>query len=344
MPGHDIIVVGASAGGVEALQELARGLPRDLPASVFVVLHIGSQPPEILPRILSRKSAMPCRAATDGEPIEMGRCYLGVPGHHLTLTPGHIRLDHGPKENSVRPAVNALFRSAAAYYGPRVIGVVLSGLLDDGTAGLVAIKRRGGIAIAQDPRDALFPQMPQSAIDNVRVDHIIRVAQLGSLLAHLASTPAPDEIQFPLPQDMDIEAKIGQGVISMDKMPKLGTPSRLTCPDCGGTLWEMHEDDLMRFRCQTGHAYSPETLAAKQSELVEGALWAALRAMDENIALARRVAQRARKHNRLPLAESFEEKAHRAERQADTLRAVLTKNAPESEMAQINVEEATTAN
>jgi two-component system, chemotaxis family, protein-glutamate methylesterase/glutaminase len=192
MPGHDIVVVGASAGGVEALVDLARSVPPDLPAAMFVVLHVPSTGSSALPEILSRQGSLPAAHVKDGEPIELGRIYVAPPDHHLLLRTGHVHLARGPRENGHRPAVDPLFRSAAGEYATRVIGVVLSGALDDGTAGLVAVKGRGGLAVVQEPADALYPAMPGSAIEHVRVDHVLPAAAMGPLLARLTLEPAAE--------------------------------------------------------------------------------------------------------------------------------------------------------
>src|SRR5437588_11068380 len=198
MPGHDIIVVGASAGGVEALVTLARSLQRNLQAAVFVVLHIPAQSPSLLPEILGRAGPLKAVQATDDMQIEQGHIYVAPPDHHMLMELGKVRVVRGPKENRHRPAVDPLFRSAALAYGPRVIGVILTGALDDGTAGLLAVKRRGGIAVVQDPSEAMYPSMPSSALAHVEVDHVLSLADIGPLLGRLASQEAKNEQDYPL--------------------------------------------------------------------------------------------------------------------------------------------------
>src|SRR5437588_1312081 len=208
MPGHDIIVVGASAGGVEALVTLARSLKRNLQAAVFVVLHIPAQSPSLLPEILSRAGPLKAVQATDDMQIEQGHIYSAPPDHHMLMEQGKICVVRGPKENRHRPAIDPLFRSAALAYGPRVIGVILTGSLDDGTAGLLAVKRRGGIAVVQDPHEALYPSMPRSALENVDVDYTLPLSAITSLLARLAREPVAGEGGYPVPEDMEMEAKL----------------------------------------------------------------------------------------------------------------------------------------
>jgi two-component system chemotaxis response regulator CheB len=264
----DIIVIGASAGGVETLRRLVPLLPPDLPVSIFVVLHVLPHTRSYLPEILSRNGFKVCHAA-DGSPIERGRIYIAPPNHHLLIEAGHMHLSSGPRENRHRPAVNPLFRSAALAYGPRVIGVILSGNLDDGTAGLWEIKRRSGIAIVQDPEEALHPGMPQSAISNVDVDYVVKLDELPSLLVTLTG-----------------QAAKGAGTVSAEMPSK---PTDLTCPECRGPLGEYQVGRLREFRCRVGHVYAPAALLAAHSETVERTLWAGVVALEEGAELARRL-------------------------------------------------------
>jgi two-component system chemotaxis response regulator CheB len=281
MPGHDIVVVGASAGGVEALSQLARGLPPQIPAAIFVVLHTPPFGNSVLPLILKRAGRLPVAHARDGEPIQTGRIYVAPPDHHLLVGRGFVRLVRGPRENRNRPAVDPLFRTAARAYGRRVVGVVLSGTLDDGTAGLMAIKRLGGVAIVQDPDDALFAGMPQSAIENVEVDHVVPLDFVADLLDKLAREPVEETEEESVPEDLDKEAAIeALDLAAIENGERPGTPSTFACPECGGTLWELQEGELTRFRCRVGHAFSPDSLLAEQSEALETALWSAFRALE----------------------------------------------------------------
>jgi two-component system chemotaxis response regulator CheB len=324
MPGHDIIVVGASAGGVEVLRELAGGLPSNLPAAVFIVLHIPSAGPSLLPSILNKSGPLRAHHAINGEAIERGRIYVAPPDHHLLVERDRVRVVRGPKENRARPAADPLFRSAAYSYGTRVVGVVLSGALDDGTAGLAAIKGRGGLTVAQDPEEALYPGMPRSARENVSLDHCLPVARIAPLLGQLATVPAKDDAVYPIPEILKVENTIARWEESdMEEVEKIGELSAFTCPDCSGALWELRDGDLLRFRCHVGHAFSAEGLMANQSEELENALWAALRSLEENAALARRMAARAGERNHTVSVTQFEENARRVEQHAAVIRQVL---------------------
>ncbi|WP_437694174.1 chemotaxis protein CheB [Sorangium sp. So ce176] len=311
MPGHDIITIGASAGGVEALIALVGGLPSGLPASLFVVLHLPPTARSVLPQILERTTPMPVGTAVDGEPIERGRIYIAPADNHLMLDEGVVRVTRTAKENGHRPAVDPLFRSAAEAYGARVIGVVLSGMRDCGTAGLVEIKRRGGIAVVQDPRDALFPEMPQSALDNVPVDHCVPLARLPSLLVdlvHQRAGEAPAKAESP-------HGLVGERV----EAPEI----EFTCPDCGGNLTRNGDGAILSFRCKVGHRYTPEGLENEQAEALEAALWIALRTIEDTAALAQRMASRAEERNQLNVMAHFEEKVRAAEERGALVRRAL---------------------
>lgn len=240
-PGHDLVVVGASAGGIEALQRMAARLPGDLPAAVLVVLHVTAAGPSALPEILRRAGALPAAHALDGERLERGRILVAPPDHHLLIDDGHVRVTRGPKENSHRPAIDPLFRSAATAAGPRAIGVILSGMLDDGAAGIAAVKAAGGVAIVQDPDDATYSSMPRSALRAVDPDEIVGSRLLGPAIARWVATPADAP------------------------KPPPGEVSDRTCPTCGGTLRTALDDGPLRYRCRVGHAWSAESLSARNA-------------------------------------------------------------------------------
>jgi two-component system chemotaxis response regulator CheB len=334
MPGHDIVVVGASAGGVEALSNLVRDLHEDLPAALFVVLHLPPHATSVLPAILSRKGQLPAAHAIDGEPIRPGHIYVAPPNAHLLLVGDQVRLSHGPRENGHRPAIDPLFRSAARAFGPRVVGVVLSGTLDDGTAGLIAIKGYGGTTIVQDPADALYDGMPRSAIESANVDRVLPVWGIAAAIDVLARTPAPEQEADPVSDPINYEVDISEldpDAVHGDERP--GEPSVFTCPDCHGTLFQLNEGDLVRFRCRVGHAYSAGNLLAAESEAVETALWTSLRTLLETAALRREVARRMRRRGNEMTADRMERDADIAERDAETLRRLLFVDATGDEIA-----------
>jgi two-component system chemotaxis response regulator CheB len=333
MAARDIIVVGGSAGGVDALRQVVAGLPADLPAAVFVVVHVPSHGPSALPRILSRAGRLRAVHPHDGQPIRPGTIYVAPPDYHLIVKPGYVRLTRGPRENRHRPAADALFRTAARSYGRRVVGVVLSGALDDGTAGLLAVKEGGGVAIVQDPADALYDSMPRSALEHVPVDHALPAAELPALLARLATELLPElggGDDPPLPADAEQEADMAElepGTTHESHRP--GTPSVFGCPECGGVLWELHGDDLLRFRCRVGHAWSADSLLAEQADDLEAALWSALRALEEQASLAERMADRARSRGHNAAADVFGGKVREAREHAELIRKVLLARRPD---------------
>jgi two-component system, chemotaxis family, protein-glutamate methylesterase/glutaminase len=322
MPDHGIVVVGASAGGVEALIHLAASLPSDLPAAMFVVLHLPATGTSALPEILRRHGPLPAAHVKDGEPIQPGRVYVAPPDHHVLLRTGHVHLSRGPRENGHRPAIDPLFRSAAREYATRVIGLVLSGALDDGTAGLLAIKSRGGTTVVQDPADALYPGMPGNALEHVQVDHVAAAASMGKLLARLITDQAEPPAD-PAPSAMQVEVEMEGFSLEAFEGNHPGRPSGFSCPDCNGVLWQIQDGGLERYRCRVGHAWSPASLLTQQSEALEAALWVALRSLEERAALARRLAEPARRRGYTVTATRFEEQAAEAQQAARLVRDML---------------------
>jgi two-component system, chemotaxis family, protein-glutamate methylesterase/glutaminase len=309
---RDIAVIGGSAGSLDVLCTIARGLPADLPATLFVVMHTSPQGESLLPELLSRRSALPAVHAVDGEPIVPGRIYVAPPDHHLLVYPHHLRVTRGPKENRHRPAVDPLFRSAARAYGKRVIGVVVSGGLDDGTAGLGAVKQAGGLTLVQDPEEAVARGMPSHAIKHVAVDRIVRAHEIApAIVAEALAPAAPEPPAIPIAPD--------------EPGPEAGEPSGeravYSCPDCGGVLVESREGGVQRFRCNVGHALSPESLLDGQQATLEYALWEALRVLGERAALLRRLGSRTR--GSASTAAHFDEQAADAERRAGLVRQAL---------------------
>jgi two-component system chemotaxis response regulator CheB len=323
MPGRDIVVVGASAGGVEALRALVGGLPKDFPGSVFVVMHTAPDSPGVLAHILDRSGPLPAANATNRERIRPGHVYVAPPDRHLLLEPGHVRLTHGPKENRFRPAVDPLFRSAAQVFGPRVVGVILTGGLDDGTSGLSAVKRLGGVAVVQDPEEAFMPSMPQSALAQVEVDYTLSVAEMPAVLARLTSTTVAEQGGYEVPEELKIEVSIAKEEDARESgVGRLGVPSVFTCPECHGTLLQLKENGRPRFRCHTGHAYSADSLLSEVTESVEETLWSAIRVIDESVMLMRHMAEHARESGD-GAPERFLEKAREAERRSKLVRQAV---------------------
>jgi two-component system, chemotaxis family, protein-glutamate methylesterase/glutaminase len=277
-----IVVLGTSAGGIEALRTIVAALPEDFPVALCVVMHTAPEGPSVLPEILDRASRLVAVHPRDGERLKPGRIYVAPPDYHLVLEPGRLRVTKGPKENRFRPAIDPLFRSAAQVFGPGAIGVILTGSLDDGTSGLDVIKRLGGTALVQDPEEALYPSMPRSAIDHVAVDHVVPLAEIAPLLTDLTSTLKEPGPALPVPEAVEIEVKIAKSENPVDAgLERIGEPSRFACPECHGVLLRFKDGKRVRFRCHTGHAYSADSLVAAVNEGVEDALWNAVRALEE---------------------------------------------------------------
>jgi len=320
---RDLVVVGASAGGVETLRELAAGLPADFDAALLVVLHLPSDSASALPRILNRAGPLSAEHAVDGAPLRPGTITVAPPGHHLLVGRSTTRVVRGPAENGHRPAVDPLFRGAARWHGPRAVGVVLSGVLDDGTAGLYALKARGGLAVVQDPDDALYDGMPRNAMAAVRVDAVLPVSAIPGYLveAVTAKIEVDDE---PPPEELVWESEMSDMSPEEPVADPLRTPSPWTCPDCHGTLWEIGEEGPLRFRCRTGHAWSADSLFDGQKEQVEAALWVALRALEEQSHLAARLAQRAERRFGERSYERFRRRVEDLDERARVIREVLS--------------------
>jgi two-component system chemotaxis response regulator CheB len=328
MAARDIIVVGASTGGVEALADLARGLPGGLPATVFVVCHFPPGGRSILPEILSRAGTMPASHAIDGEPFYPGHVYVAPPDRHLLLAPGGtVRLTREARENHFRPAVDPLFRSAARHYGPRVVGVILTGALYDGAAGLIAIRTAGGLGVVQDPRDALVAAMPQNATQLAGADFTVPLAGMAELLVKLvrdepvwqpegaAMNPEAAQAGGPDPIEKAVRT-VDETMDSQARDERRGQVAPFTCPECGGSLWQVDEPRLVQFRCHVGHAYNGEALLAEQTDALEAALWSAVRTFREKSVLGRQLANTERRKGDAAAAARFEEQAAQAARYA----------------------------
>jgi two-component system chemotaxis response regulator CheB len=292
---HRLVVVGASAGGVAALLALSAGLPRGFPAPVLIVLHIGANQ-SVLPALLSAHGNNRAVHAEEGERLQDGTLYVAPPDQHMLVEDGRIRLFHGPKEHHTRPAIDPLFRSAALAHGRAVIGVVLTGRLDDGTAGLQAIKDCGGVAVVQDPADAEHPSMPASVLRSVPVDRCVALSELAATLVRLIGEPMPADVPVPLRRDrLEREMAVFRGAGgAMKKLEEVGKPSRFACPDCDGVLWEIDAAVQPRYRCHTGHAFSLYSLGETQAGTAEDALWGAIRALEQREGVLRKLAEHRR--------------------------------------------------
>lgn len=324
---HDIIVSGASSGGLEALQTVVGGLPPDLRAAVFVVWHMAPNSEGVLPRVLQRVTSLPTAHAKSGELIVPGRIYVAPPDHHLLLEGGRVNLTRGPKENRFRPAVDPLFRSAANAYGARVIGVILTGALDDGTGGLWTIKSRGGLAVVQDPTDAEVASMPEAAIRAVEVDHVVPVDQIATLLACLSRGPQHGR-EASAPEDADM-TEIDLHLAAAREGPTMGSlafgdQSPFACPECHGALSVFEAADMMRFRCRTGHVFSADDLLAAITHDVEKSLYRALRAIDERVGLLNHLGDHLAEKNQAALAAHYFLEAQEAEAGARLVRRAFT--------------------
>jgi two-component system, chemotaxis family, protein-glutamate methylesterase/glutaminase len=314
------VAIGASAGGIEALRGLVAQLPVDFPAAVLVVLHLPPKGTSFLPQILARAGALPAVTAKDGAALDGGCIYVAPPDCHLLVDGGHVHLDHGARTNGHRPAIDPLFRSVAKAYGRAGAGVVLSGVLDDGTAGLMAIKQAGGVTLAQDPADALYDMMPRTAIEVVSADHVGTAEQLGKVLAEIAAGGPPESpaALHAVRQEHLVEVDRGS---SDDPQP--GQVTGLTCPECNGAIWLDDSGPVPRFACRTGHDYSPQSFDAAQTDRVEAALWTALRTLEERAALYRRMAARHRESGNARTSERFAVRAESAVQHAGVIRDVI---------------------
>ncbi len=327
MSTHDIIAIGGSTGALEVLKQIFADLPADLPAAVLIVVHIASDGQDRLAEILDSVSPMTVKTAAEGDIIENGRAYVAPAGHHLLVDNGIIKLGNGPRENMARPAIDPLFRSAALSYGPQVIGVVLSGLLDDGAAGLAAVKRCGGITLVQDPADAEANDMPRHALDTCDIDYRAAAGKMAQVLAQLATEPASSA--HPVPGDIALEVQIAAGRPSTtDMVAEIASPVALSCPSCGGVLSEIIEPARLRFRCQIGHAYTADALDKQQEAALAEAIGIALRTLEERHTLLVKMAADAKRRGRVLSARQFEERAADYQRQADTIRKAAINGFP----------------
>ena len=318
-----VVVVGASAGGLTALTELVSQLRPGMNAAIFVVMHLSRKAiTDFLVHRLQQYTRLRCEVARHDHPIEREHIYVAPPNEHLLIKPGKILLGHGPEENRWRPSIDVLFRSAAVAYGNHAIGVIITGLLDDGMAGMVSIKKCGGICIVQDPNEAEYPEMPLSVLNRVEADYCISLADMGFTLEHLTrnglvqNSSIPDEIRK--------EAEIAENVATgAPNVAPLGEQTVYTCPDCGGNLWNITHDNVSRYRCHIGHSYSENDLIVKQASQLESTLWVALRMMEDRKNLLGKLGRDSRKRGAITIATAHEEKEKELQRHIEKLKEIL---------------------
>jgi two-component system chemotaxis response regulator CheB len=322
---RNVIVIGGSAGAVEPLTELVGGLPRELAAAVCIVLHLGNRQ-SMLPELFSRVGSLPAGWAADGDRLQPGRIFVAPPDHHLLVLPGHVRLSRGPRENRTRPAVDPLFRSAAEVYGPAVIGVILSGMLGDGTAGFSTIKSHGGTTVVQDPKDAQYPSMPLTALASVSVDHCLPAGAIADLLTRLVESRTPIAATSVLSRQAQLRAT--QEGAEMEEDNRLEEPVALTCPECGGALKESRMDSLPYYTCHIGHRFAGPDMDAAQFQMMEQALEIALRALNERAALCQRMATAAEQKGQTLSAQRWDATGQDIKSRAEVLHRFLQQDWP----------------
>lgn len=323
---HRIIVIGASAGGFEAFKRLIAGLPPDFGTPIFIVWHMSPDVRGILPQVLNRVNTIEAALACNNEAIKPGRIYVAPPDHHLLIEDGKVLVTHGPKENRFRPAVDPLFRSAAYAYGNRVVGIILSGALDDGTAGLWTIKHYGGTTVVQDPMDAEVPSMPQNAMREVKIDYCVGIAELPQLLVRLSKEPLEENAEVMKDELTKKEIQVAAEEKALEKgVLSFGELSPYTCPECHGVLSRLQNDNIIRYRCHTGHAYSADALIAAITERIEESLYSAIRGMDESIMFLNHLGDHHADANQPKLAALYFKKAKEAKERSEWVRkAALT--------------------
>jgi two-component system chemotaxis response regulator CheB len=289
---RNIIVIGASAGGFNTIGEVLGGFPPDIDAAVLVVIHISRKSDSrIIAATFQRSTTLKCVVAAEGMPLKRGHVYVAPPDHHIMVEDSTIHVNQGPHENKYRPSIDVLFRSAAVSFGHRAIGVILSGLLDDGTSGMWAIKSSGGICIVQSPEEARFPDMPRSVMNKIEVDHIAIVDNIPAVITSILNEPLPPE--KPVPAELQIEADITYKMMTkIDQLKKIAVHSDYNCPECGGGLWEIKHDPTHRYRCHTGHVYTEALLNELKDEKIEESVWVSIRMLEEKANLLKLMVKR----------------------------------------------------
>jgi two-component system chemotaxis response regulator CheB len=319
-----IVVIGASAGGIDAIRSLLSPFSPDFPTPICVVIHTSAESPGVMAEIFDRYTRLAVALASDGCRLEPGHVYVAPPDRHLLVEPGRMRVTKGPREHGFRPAIDPLFRSAAQVYGPGAIGVILTGNLDDGAAGLWTIKKLGGTAVVQDPAEALFPSMPLRALDAVNPDHVARLSEIPPILVELGKEVPVKGSPVPVPEHINVEVNIAKEQNPRDAgLERIGKPSPYACPDCHGVLLELEEGNRFRFRCHIGHAYSVDSLLAAMSEAIEHAMSTTVRSLEEGRLLMDRMALLLDHRDERESAARLRESSRRAKRKADVINELM---------------------
>ena len=321
-----IVVIGTSAGGFNALYELVSHLKPDMNAAYFIVLHLSYKSiSSYLAHRLQDHTSLKCLLAMDDMPIRKGYIYVAVPNHHLLVTQHEVRLGNSPEENRFRPSVDVLFRSAAGTYSNRVIGVVLTGLMNDGTTGMSAIKRSGGITIVQDPNEAEYPDMPMSVLKSMDVDYVVTISEIAGVIEEITRSKLPE--QTTPPDDLAAEAAIYRDLITnIDTSQPLGNYSPFTCPDCGGILFDHDQDSITKFKCHVGHSYTVRDLLIKQSDELEKSLWYAIRNLEQRKYLLKSLSEKYVKTGSSKLAADYQKRNEELEKHINNLKKVVEGN------------------
>lgn len=324
MPQTRLVVIGASLGGLSALRQIVRSLPPSFPAPICVVQHVGAHK-SILPALLTSSGEVPAVHPSDGEALKSGCIFIAPPDHHMRVEGETVKLLRGPKEHHTRPAIDPLFRSAALSYGKRTIGIVLTGLLDDGTPGMQAIRAYGGTCIVQDPAEAEAPGMPLNVIKHVDVDYCVRLNEIAPLLCRLVDESMDDSDGAMITPNLtthEDDLSLGRGD-AMEHLIAIGNPSTFTCPDCSGSLWQVTGTAPQRFLCHTGHAFTLESLRRTQSLATDEALWSAIRALQEKRMLVLAAAKAASVEGDLAKATELANAARQLDNNAQNLRTLV---------------------
>ncbi|HKB87856.1 MAG TPA: chemotaxis protein CheB [Ignavibacteriaceae bacterium] len=322
-----IIVIGTSAGGIDALSTICEKLPSDFAIPVFIVWHISPESMNYFPQMLAKKTKLRVQSAIDNQAIKPGYIYTAPPNNHVLIEDSKMRVVYGPKENRFRPAIDPLFRSAAYAFGSDSIGILLSGMLNDGTSGLWSIKDRGGVTIVQDPEEAQFPDMPLNALHNVSIDYKISIEKMGNLLVKLAADHTVNNNSNDRPEKMKIEIKmVSDGNVLDTDVKQIGELSEFTCPECHGSLWQIKEGNIIRFRCRTGHAYSASALLEELSVVIEKRIWSVIKGLEEHTSLVKYLTEHLHSAEEKQGLNLYLRQAEQSQRYANLLRRFLTED------------------